>query len=238
MPLTPAHPAVVLPLQRLGLPLSALVMGAMAPDAPVYLPIGVTYQTTHSGRGLPVAVLIGLVMLWLWFAVLRDAVVDLTPSLRQRVPARARLNRWQWLLAPLAVAIGAATHVLWDSTTHDWGFVVQGAAFLREEYGPIPLYRWLQHLSTVVGSAVVAAYGLHRLRRLPELPRPSAVPRPWLWPVPVPVVALVAAIVLTDPRAGVGAGLVALLGVGVVWQGTTGPPERAGRPRRRPADRT
>ena len=33
MPLTPAHPAVVLPLQRLGLPLSALVAGAVAPDA-------------------------------------------------------------------------------------------------------------------------------------------------------------------------------------------------------------
>ena len=38
----------------LGLPLSALVMGALAPDAPVYLPVGVSYQTTHSGWGVAV----------------------------------------------------------------------------------------------------------------------------------------------------------------------------------------
>ena len=154
------HPAVVLPLQRLGLPLSALVVGAVAPDAPVYLPVGVSYPTTHSGGGLAIDVVIGLVVLWLWFALLRDAVVDLTPALRRRVPARARLGWRAWLLAPLALAIGSATHVLWDSCTHDWGFVVQELAFLREEYGPIPRYRWLQHASTVVGSVVVATYGV------------------------------------------------------------------------------
>jgi len=113
MPLAPAHPAVVLPLQRLGLPLSALVMGALAPDAPVYLPVGVSYQTTHSGWGVAVDVVIGLVLLWLWFALLRDAVVDLMPSLRRRIPAQARLGRRAWLLAPLAIAVGAGTHVLW-----------------------------------------------------------------------------------------------------------------------------
>ena len=125
-------------------------MGAVAPDAPVYLSVGVSYGTTHSGRGLAIDVVIGLFVLWLWFALLRDAVVDLVPSLRRRLPARARLGVRAWLLAPIGVAIGSATHVLWDSCTHDWGFVVQDLAFLREEHGPIPLYRWLQHASTVV----------------------------------------------------------------------------------------
>jgi hypothetical protein len=128
MPLAPAHPAVVLPLQRLGLPLSALVVGAGAPDAPVYLPVGVSYQTAHSGWGITVDVVIGLAVLWLWFALLHDAVVDLTPPLRSRAPARTRLNPRAWLLAPLAVAVGAGTHVLWDSATHDWGFTVQELA--------------------------------------------------------------------------------------------------------------
>src|SRR5688572_27285391 len=132
MPLAPAHPAVVLPFQRLGLALSALVVGAVAPDVPVYLPVGVSYATTHSWQGLPVVVVIGLVVLWLWFALLRDAVVDLTPWLRRRAPGRARLGRRAWLLAPLAVAVGAATHVLWDSATHDWGFIVRDVSFLRE----------------------------------------------------------------------------------------------------------
>jgi hypothetical protein len=131
MPLAPAHSAVVLPLQRLGLPLSALVAGAVARDAPVYLPIGVSYETTHSGRGVVVDIVIGLALLWLWFFLLRDAVVDLTPPLRPRAAAQARLGRRAWLLAPPAVAVGAGTHVLWDSTTHDWGFIVREFAFLR-----------------------------------------------------------------------------------------------------------
>ena len=218
MPLTPAHPAVVLPLQRLGLPLSALVAGAVAPDAPVYLPVGVSYQTTHSGWGVAVDVVIGLAVLWLWFALLRDAVVDLTPSLRRRAPAQARLGRRAWLLAPLGVAVGAGTHVLWDSATHDWGFVVQELAFLREEYGPITLYRWLQHASTAAGSVIVAAYCVLRLSRQPVVPRPPAVRRTGLWLAPVPLAALAVGIVLRSPEAAVGAALLALLAVASGWR--------------------
>ena len=217
MPLAPAHPALVLPLQRLGLPLSALVVGAVAPDAPVYLPVGVSYRTTHSGPGLVVDVVIGLVVLALWFGLMRDAVVDLTPSLRRRIPARARLGREAWLLAPPALAVGSATHVLWDSCTHDWGYAVQELAFLREEYGPAPLYRWLQHASTVVGSFVVAAYAVSGLRTAPAVPRPPAVDRPWLWLTPVPVAALAVGILLRNPNAAVGAALLALLVVASGW---------------------
>lgn len=218
MPLAPAHPAVVLPLSRLGLPLSALVVGAVAPDTPVYLPVGVSYATTHRWEGLPVVVVIGLVILWLWFALLRDAVVDLTPWLRRRAPARARLGRRAWLLAPLAVGVGAGTHVLWDSATHDWGFIVRELSFLSEEYGPVPLYRWLQHASTVLGSVVVAAYGVHRWRMMPLVPRPPAVRRPELWLVPVPMAALVVGFSLRDPEAAVGAALLALVGVAILWR--------------------
>jgi hypothetical protein len=218
MPLAPAHPAAVLPLQGLGLPLSALVVGAVAPDLPVYLPVGVSYATTHSGWGIPADVVIGMVLLWLWVALVRDAVVDLTPYLRRRLPADARLDRRAWLLAPLAVAIGAGTHVLWDSATHDWGFLVQQLAFLREEYGPVPLYRWVQHVSTVVGTVVVASYGMWRLKSMPVVDRPPAVRRSGLWLVPVPLAVLSAGIALRDPEAAVGAGLLALLGVAVAWR--------------------
>jgi len=218
MPLAPAHPAVVLPLQRLGLPLSALVVGAVAPDAPVYLPVRVSYATTHGWQGLPAVVVIGLVILCLWFALLRDAVVDLTPYLRGRAPSQARLGRRAWLLAPLAVAVGAGSHVLWDSATHDYGFIARDLAFLREEYGPVPLYRWLQHLSTVAGSVVVAAYCALRLSRRPVAPRPPAVRHPGLFLAPVPLAALVVGIVWRDPEAGVGAALLALLCVAIVWR--------------------
>ncbi len=218
MPLFPAHPAVVLPLQRVGLPLSALVVGAIAPDAPVYLPVGVSYWTTHSGGGLAIDVVIGLAVLWLWFALLRDAVVDLTPPLRTRLPARARLGARAWLLAPLGLAIGSATHVLWDSCTHDWGFVVQDFAFLREEYGPMTGYRWLQHASTAVGAVVVATYGVLRLRGLAVVHRPPALRRPSLWLTLIPVAALAVGFVFRDANAAVGAALLGLLCVALGWR--------------------
>jgi hypothetical protein len=219
MPLSPAHPAAVLPIQRLGLPLSGLVVGSVAPDLPVYLPVGVSYATTHSAAGIAVDLVLGLVLLWLWFAVVRDAVVDLVPALRGRAPAHGRLDRRAWLLAPLAVAVGAATHVLWDSATHDWGFVVEGVTLLRYEAGPLPLYRWLQHVSTVVGTAVVAAYCLARLRRLPTTPREPSVRRPGLWLVPVPVAGTAVAVAMRDIEAGVGAALLAVLVTAVAWRG-------------------
>jgi len=218
MPLAPAHPAVVLPLQRLGLPLSALAVGALAPDAPAYLSVGVSSQTTHAGWGVAVDVVIGLALLWLWFALLRDAVVDLTPVLRSRAPARARLGRRAWLLAPLAVAVGSGTHVLWDSATHDWGFLVHEIAFLREGYGPMALYRWIQHVSTVAGSGVVAAYCVLRLSRRPVVPRPPAVRRTGLWLAPIPLAALAVGIIFRDPEAAVGAALVALVFVAGGWR--------------------
>lgn len=218
MPLTPAHPAVVLPLERLGLPLSALVVGAVAPDAPVYLPVGVSYGTTHSWGGLPVDLLIGLVVLAVWSALLRDAVVDLAPGLRERLPAHARPGRRAWLLAPAALVVGSATHVLWDSATHDWGFVVQDAAFLREEHGGLPLYGWLQHVSTVVGSLVVLAFGVRRLRARVRVPRPPAVRRSGLWLAVVPVTGLVAGVLVRDLYAAGGAALLALLVVACAWR--------------------
>jgi hypothetical protein len=108
--------------------------------------------------------------------------------------------------------------VLWDSATHDWGFVVRDLAFLREEYGPLPLYGWLQQLSTVVGCAVVAAYGVLRVRREPVNPRPSVVDRVWLWLTPIPVAALVVGLASRDPEPAAGAAMIALLGVAIVWQ--------------------
>lgn len=205
-------------MQRLGLPLSALVVGSVAPDAPVYLPVLVDYETTHSAWGVPIDTVIGLVLLWLWFFLLRAAVVDLTPGLRCRAPAEVRLGRRAWLLAPLAVAVGAGTHVVWDSATHDWGFLVQELAFLREDYGPLPLHRWFQHSSTVVGSSVVLAYGVWRLRSQPVVARPAAVGRSRLWPVPIPVAAASAAILTRDAETAVGAALVALVVVAGAWR--------------------
>ena len=102
--------------------------------------------------------------LGVWFGLLRDRLATVTPYVRERVPAHAGLDRRAWLLAPAAAAIGAATHVVWDSATHEGRLVVERVPFLQEELGPLPGYAWAQHLSTLVGTAVVATYIVVRLR--------------------------------------------------------------------------
>jgi hypothetical protein len=222
MPLTPAHPAVVLPLQWLGLPLSALVAGAIAPDVGSYVPWP-PYTLTHSALGVvTVDIVIGLGLLLVWFEVLRDPFADLVSPVRNRVPACGRLDRRGWLLAPIAVFVGAATHVVWDSATHKGRWLVEWASSLQEDYGPLPAYRWAQHFSTVVGIAIVTAYVVVRLGHQPVRIRPSRVRRPHLWLAVVPGAALVAGLAAAAARepavAAVQAAAIAAVAVALAWR--------------------
>jgi hypothetical protein len=106
---------------------------------------------------------------------------------------------------------------MWDSVTHDYGFAVQKLDFLGEEYGELPLYRWLQHGSTVVGSLVVAVIGVRALRQHPLALRDPLVGGAGWWWSALGVTAVVAALVLRDPEAVVGVMLVAFVGAAGVW---------------------
>lgn len=84
MPFTAAHPALIVPLRRLGLPASALAIGSMAPDFSRYLPFRV--DETHSTAGLFTADLaVGLALWFAWHSLLAPAAMAAAPrSLRAR----------------------------------------------------------------------------------------------------------------------------------------------------------
>ena len=74
----------------------------------------------------------------------------------------ARIGQWRaWFGASVAILFGAATHLIWDGFTHEGGRGVRMLPFLDAYYGPepggyeLPLYRWLQHGSSVVGLGIV-----------------------------------------------------------------------------------
>lgn len=180
MPVTIAHPAAVLPLRGLGLPLSALVIGSMAPDLPVFSQSWGIYGYTHSLAGiLTVDLLLTLVLLLGWDRWGRDALVDTSPALvRDRLPGRARIGARAWLLAPLAAVVGSATHVVWDSFTHRGRWGVRTIEWLHQQHGPITGEKWAQHVSGVVGIAVVTLAVVSVVRRpvLADAPRPRRLP--------------------------------------------------------------
>jgi hypothetical protein len=60
VPFTPTHIAAILPVAAAAprpFPFSALVVGSMIPDLPLFVTLPVTYATTHSITGLFLACL-------------------------------------------------------------------------------------------------------------------------------------------------------------------------------------
>ena len=147
----------MLPLRRLGLPLSALVIGSMIPDVPLFLRWPGGYRFSHDLVGVLTVDLAGaLLLLYGWNTVLRDALVDLAPGfVRDRLAARRRLTSREWMLTPVAAVLGSVTHVVWDAFTHRNRWGVTSVDWLQADLGPLPGYRWAQYASGVVGLVVV-----------------------------------------------------------------------------------
>lgn len=177
--MTIAHPAAVLPLRGLGLPLSAMVIGSMAPDLPVFSQSWGIYRFTHSVLGiLTIDLAITLMLLAFWDRWGRDALVDTAPSaFRDRLPGRARIGRRAWVLAPLAAVVGSISHVVWDAFTHSGRWGVRLVPWLREEHAGMRGDQWAQYASGAIGLAVVVSVILAVLRRpVLELDRPRRLP--------------------------------------------------------------
>ncbi|MET8145270.1 DUF4184 family protein [Sphaerisporangium sp. NPDC005288] len=190
MPFTPAHVAVVIPLigsprVRKVLDPWALGVGAMVPDLPMFLPYLSNYSRWHSPAGVVTDdVAAVFVLLALLQFVLRDPLTALLPP---RLAARvAALPGPAWRRFPaiaLGAAAGAATHVLWDSFTHEWGAALWGWAWMTA-----PVVGWLngaqvaQYASSVLGLALTVWWVLRYLRAARNAPRPEA---PGLGPVGV-----------------------------------------------------
>jgi hypothetical protein len=169
MPFTVSHIAAVLPLhkplRRLGL-ISAATIGAMAPDMDLILPIHLTREQTHSYLALLTFCLpVGLAAWALFQALIKPALIEVLPNrifgrlFAEHIGPRLGTVR-AWLYAALAVLCGALTHIVWDGFTHEDAHglrVVPVLGDIGAELGGStwPLYRWLQHGSTVLGAAAV-----------------------------------------------------------------------------------
>jgi hypothetical protein len=178
LPYAFAHPAAVIPVAKLLGPRavpSALAIGAMVPDAWYLVP----FVGREHGHSLPGA---------LWFclpaALLAYGAFHLLfkEPLLALLPPRlaARLARWgapglpavPWLRVVVSALAGIATHLVWDAFTHHGYFT-----FVESQLADgVPLYRVLQHASTVLGAAFLAWWLWRKLRMTPPRPDVAAAP--------------------------------------------------------------
>jgi len=180
MPFTFAHPAAVLPLRRFRfLNTIPLIVGSITPDLPYYIPARYNrlMLDSHTAMGtLWFDVPIGLAVLLFGFLLRAPLTALMTP--RARALCLQSMERFKneprhWLLALLAIYVGAWTHLAWDSFTHENGWVVKRVAALS---APITIGDYtgtmchvLQYVSSVAGLLILAIWYF-------RLPAPAAEP--------------------------------------------------------------
>ncbi|TLY69622.1 MAG: DUF4184 family protein [Gammaproteobacteria bacterium] len=180
MPFTLAHPAAILPLRGLRyLRTAPLIIGAMIPDLPYYVParFGHFGPETHSLTGsFTTCLVFGYAALGCVFLLRRPLTALLSARARWlclTALAPFRRRPLEWALAGVSIILGVWTHLLWDSFTHNDGWMVRRVAALS---APLS-FDWysgtvchvLQYLSSAFGLAAMALW----YRRLPA---PAAVP--------------------------------------------------------------
>ena len=169
MPFTFSHPAIVLPLTKYSgryISLTGLVIGSLTPDFEYFIRMKVQSNFSHTISGLFYFDLpIGLLLAFLFHNFVRDTLYDNLPlTFRNRLETFKVFNwndyfRQSYFAVIISVLIGATSHLFWDSFTHIDGYSVQAFSTLREVIRigrhEIPVYKLLQHLSTLIGGLFI-----------------------------------------------------------------------------------
>lgn len=172
MPFTFAHPVIAIPLKKRWPVIfngTALVFGSMAPDFEYFMRFDAQGNVGHTLAGLfyfdlPLVLIAAL----LWHYIIKKPLIMSMPNFFQYHFKQYLNDKWgiRSLLACLSFLIsalvGIASHVFWDAFTHESAFFVLRMAFLSSNLGilgvTVPVYKILQHGSTLLGLLVIFAF--------------------------------------------------------------------------------
>ena len=228
MPFTAAHAVAALPFRKIPLPASALVVGCLSPDFEYFLRLAANGSAGHTLAGLFWLDLpLSLAVLFLWHRYAAHAVQAVAPGL---FPIQHRSLSWSPLCASVkqhalvcfAVLIGAATHLLWDSFTHPTFWAYHHLPLLRKtlslgSLGALPVYKTLQHGSTLLGMTVLGAMWLQWRSSHAQEKSPALEPVGW-WMIGLATVLAAVRVLIGYRLAGGSAGLgIAVSNFVVTW---------------------
>jgi hypothetical protein len=173
MPNPIAHPAASIPFAKVGLVFSALAIGSLAPDVGYFIDFRINFfMYTLPGLFL-FDVPVGFVLLLLFHTLIKWPLLSLLPvSLQRRLSKYAQGFTFgppkRFFLILMSLLVGSITHVVLDSFTHDYGWMVEHFRVLSTPVGGIPLYTILQNLGSLVGVGVLIYWFLRWLPTAPE----------------------------------------------------------------------
>jgi len=176
MPFTFSHPAIILPFKYLPkkwFSLTGLVIGSLTPDFEYFLRMRIKSNYSHTIGGLFWFDLpLGLLLAFLFHNIVRDRLFDNLPTFLKSRFSTFKQFDWNrqfkqtWLVVIISILIGAASHIFWDSFTHDHGYFVQIIPVLKNSidfFGrQIPILKILQHSSTLLGGVIIS-FAIYKL---------------------------------------------------------------------------
>ncbi|KOY82952.1 DUF4184 family protein [Lysinibacillus macroides] len=186
MPLTFAHPAAVLPFSRKSkyLHFSALVLGSMAPDFEYFVRGRPIAEIGHNLTGF---FMFNLPLTILFYMIYR---ICISQGLMQHLPKCLQDTTYQpvtksklvnIIVFSYSALLGMLTHVFWDAFTHQHGFMVTTFPILSQTFQigifQIPVYKLLQHGSTLLGIALIIGYVYNRAAHSPKGSLPTIYPK-------------------------------------------------------------
>ncbi len=176
MPFTFSHPAIILPLKYLPkkwLSLTGLIIGSMTPDFEYFIRMKVQSNYSHTISGifwfdLP----LGVFLCFIFHNVVKNQLFDnLSGNIQSRL-ITFKTFKWNeyfkhnWIVVIVSILIGTASHLFWDSFTHDNGYFVNRIPELKESlliFGRnIPFLKIAQHFSSFTG-AVIIFFSIYKL---------------------------------------------------------------------------
>ena len=173
MPFTAAHPAIVLPFIRLNpkyVSATGLIIGSVSPDFEYFLKMSVDSKYSHTIPGIfyfDIPITIGLAFLF-HLVIKRNLILNLPPGIQQRFQDLLRSDfrqyfREHFIAFMVCSAFGAATHVFWDSFTHNGAYFARELSFIRGSFVSFlgtryPMFFVLQQVSTGVGLSIIVLY--------------------------------------------------------------------------------
>lgn len=170
MPFTFTHPAIILPLTylpRKWFSLTGLVIGSFTPDFEYFLRMRVKSNYSHTLEGviwfdLP----LGLLLAFIFHNIVRNSLFENLPTFLKSRFYIFKPFDWNqffyknWWVVILSILIGTASHLFWDSFTHNHGYFVKAIPSLTNTIDifeiQIPIFKILQHSSTLIGGLVIA----------------------------------------------------------------------------------
>ncbi|CAN5361912.1 DUF4184 family protein [soil metagenome] len=193
MPFTFSHPAIIIPVYKFfprWVSLTCLISGSVAPDFEYFIRMRLQGNIGHTFPGLfSFDLPLGIFLAFLFHNVVRNPLIANSPELVRQKLGDYRFFNWNlhflnhWIIAIVSVLIGASSHLFWDGWTHRHGIFVEFIPMLRTPVSifgyVIPLYRVLQHVSTLFGGALIVYYFF----KIPNGADSPGDRNRWYWPL-------------------------------------------------------